>query len=50
MLVGGGQTQDVQVAVNQVRLVADEDAKRAKALDAPGDDETKPPSTTSRWC
>jgi hypothetical protein len=41
VLSGGGQTQDVQVAVNQVRLVADEDVKRAKALDPPGDDETK---------
>ena len=41
VLSGGGQTQDVQVAVNQVRLVADEDVKRAKALDLPSDDETK---------
>jgi hypothetical protein len=41
VLSGGGRTQDVQVAVNQVRLVADEDVKRAKALDTPGDDETK---------
>jgi hypothetical protein len=34
---GGGQTQDVRVAVNQVRLVAEEDAKRARALNAPDD-------------
>jgi hypothetical protein len=40
-LSGGGQTQDVQVAVNQVRLVADEDVKRAKALSPPGDAEAK---------
>jgi hypothetical protein len=37
VLGGGGQTQDVQVAVNQVRLVAEEDVKRAKALDVPDD-------------
>jgi hypothetical protein len=41
VLSGGGQTQDVQVAVSQVRLVAEEDVKRAKALDPPGDDETE---------
>ena len=40
-LSGAGQTQDVQVAVNQVRLVAEEDAKRVRALSVPGDNETK---------
>jgi hypothetical protein len=33
----GGQTQDVRVAVSQVRLVAEEDAKRARSLNAPDD-------------
>ncbi len=33
----GGSTQDVTAAVNQVRIVAEDDAKRAKALDAPDD-------------
>jgi hypothetical protein len=33
---GGGQTQDVRVAVSQVRLLAEEDAKRARALSVPG--------------
>jgi hypothetical protein len=37
VLDGGGSSNDVQVAVNQVRLVAEEDVKRAKALDVPGD-------------
>jgi hypothetical protein len=37
VLGGGGGTQDVQVTVNQVRLVAEEDAKRARALNVPGD-------------
>jgi hypothetical protein len=37
VLTGGGQTPDVRVAVSQVRLVAEEDAKRARALNAPGD-------------
>jgi hypothetical protein len=35
VLSGGGQTQDVRVAVSQVRLLAEEDAKRAKALNVP---------------
>jgi hypothetical protein len=35
ILQRGGDTQSVTVAVNQVRLVAEEDAKRARALDAP---------------
>jgi hypothetical protein len=37
VLSKGGQSQDVTVAVNQVRLVAEEDAKRARDLDAPDD-------------
>jgi hypothetical protein len=37
VLDGGGSSNDVQVAVNQVRLVAEEDVKRAKALSVPGD-------------
>ncbi len=37
MLSKGGASQDVTVAVNQVRLVAEEDAKRARDLDAPDD-------------
>jgi hypothetical protein len=37
VLTGGGQTQDVRVAVSQVRLVAEDDAKRARALNAPDD-------------
>jgi hypothetical protein len=37
VLTGGGQTQDVRVAVSQVRLLAEEDAKRARALKAPDD-------------
>jgi hypothetical protein len=37
VLEGGGAANDLQVAVNQVRLVAEEDVKRAKALDVPGD-------------
>jgi hypothetical protein len=37
VLQGSGATQDVSAAVQQVRLVAEEDAKRAKALDAPDD-------------
>ena len=34
---GAGGTKDVQVAVQQVRLEAEQDAKRAKALNAPDD-------------
>jgi hypothetical protein len=34
---GGGQTQDVRVAVSQLRLSAEEDAKRARALNASDD-------------
>ncbi|QEC46805.1 hypothetical protein FSW04_03875 [Baekduia soli] len=41
VLGGGGQAADVQVAVQQVRIVAEEDAKRARALSPPGDTETK---------
>jgi hypothetical protein len=37
VLGGSGGTKDVQVAVQQVRLEAEQDAKRAKALDAPDD-------------
>jgi hypothetical protein len=37
VLSKGGQSQDVTVAVNQVRLVAEEDAKRARDLNAPDD-------------
>jgi hypothetical protein len=37
VLSSGGQSQDVQVAVSQVRLEAEEDVKRAKALSVPGD-------------
>jgi hypothetical protein len=37
VLSGGGDSQQVSVAAQQVRLVAEEDAKRAKALDAPND-------------
>jgi hypothetical protein len=37
ILQGGGDSQDVTVAVNQVRLTAEEDAKRARGLDTPGD-------------
>lgn len=37
VLGGGGGNKDVQVAVQQVRLEAEQDAKRAKALDAPDD-------------
>jgi len=37
VLEGGGAANDLQVAVNQVRLVAEEDVKRAKGLDVPGD-------------
>lgn len=37
VLQGGGAANDMQVAVNQVRLVAEEDVKRAKGLDVPGD-------------
>jgi hypothetical protein len=36
VLANGGDAQDVQVAVNQVRLVADDDVKRARALSPPG--------------
>ena len=37
VLQGSGGNQDVTVAAQQVRLAAEEDAKRAKALDAPND-------------
>lgn len=37
ILEKGGSTQDVIAAVNQVRVVAEDDAKRAKGLDAPDD-------------
>jgi hypothetical protein len=37
VLQGGGAANDLQVAVNQVRLVAEEDVKRAKNLSVPGD-------------
>jgi hypothetical protein len=37
VLSKGGESQDVTLAVNQVRLVADGDAKRARELDAPDD-------------
>jgi hypothetical protein len=37
VLSKGGASQDVRLAVNQVRLVADADAKRARELDAPDD-------------
>jgi hypothetical protein len=37
VLSNGGNPNDVQVAVNQVRQQADENARRAKQLDAPGD-------------
>jgi hypothetical protein len=37
VLTPSGQTQDVRVAVSELRLLAEEDAKRARALDAPGD-------------
>ena len=33
----GGTTQDVTASVNQVRTVAEDDAKRARALDTPDD-------------
>jgi hypothetical protein len=37
VLSGGGDNQQVSVAAQQVRLAAEEDAKRARALDAPDD-------------
>jgi hypothetical protein len=37
VLGNGGAASDVQVAVNQVRSIAEDDVKRAKALDVPGD-------------
>lgn len=37
VLSKGGAAQDVTLAVNQVRLVADADAKNARGLDAPDD-------------
>jgi hypothetical protein len=37
VLSSGGQSNDVQVAVQQVRQIADDDVKRAKALDPPTD-------------
>lgn len=36
-LGSGGSPNDVQVAVNQVRSVAEDDARRVKALSVPGD-------------
>lgn len=36
-LSSGGAANDVQVAVNQVRQQADDDARRARSLDPPGD-------------
>lgn len=36
-LNGGASGEDLQVTVNQVRLVAEEDVKRAENLDVPGD-------------
>ena len=33
----GGSTDDLQVAINQIRLDADENVKRARNLDVPGD-------------
>jgi hypothetical protein len=41
VLNGGGQSQDVQVAVQQVRIDAEDQAKRARGLSAPGDTETQ---------
>jgi hypothetical protein len=41
ILSRGGQSQDVQVAVQQVRLQAEEDAARAKKLSPPGDAEAE---------
>lgn len=37
ILEKGGSSQDVTAAVNQVRIVAEDDAKRARGLDAPDD-------------
>ncbi|HWH94903.1 MAG TPA: hypothetical protein VNT03_13670 [Baekduia sp.] len=37
ILQGSGDTDNVTVAAQQVRITAEEDAKRAKALDAPDD-------------
>jgi hypothetical protein len=37
MADGARNSQDLQVQVNQLRLAADEDVKRAKAFDVPGD-------------
>jgi hypothetical protein len=37
ILQKGGDTQNVTVAVNEVRISAEGDAQRAKGLDAPGD-------------
>jgi hypothetical protein len=37
ILEKGGSTQDVTASVNQVRVVAEDDAKRARALDPPDD-------------
>ncbi len=37
MLSKGGASQDVTLAVNQVRIVAEKDAQRARDLDAPDD-------------
>ena len=36
-LNGGASGEDLQVTVNQVRLVAEEDVQRAEGLDVPGD-------------
>jgi hypothetical protein len=37
LLQGGGKASDLQVQVNQLRLVADEDARRARDFDVPDD-------------
>ncbi|MCW3050110.1 MAG: hypothetical protein JWO74_4394 [Solirubrobacterales bacterium] len=37
LATGASQGNDLQVQVNQLRLAADEDAKRARGLSAPGD-------------
>ncbi|MEA2438433.1 MAG: hypothetical protein QOF65_2989 [Thermoleophilaceae bacterium] len=37
LLSGGGKAGDLQVQVNQLRLVADEDARRARGFSVPGE-------------
>ena len=37
LLSGGGKASDLQVQVNQLRLVADEDARRAEGFKVPGE-------------